>query len=158
MTINLFLDANSLLSFYALSNSDIEQLKQPKKEGLRNATQGKKSVNLILNSTTKPSAITFSSNFQTKKHSIDYPANNRQNARAVNLFVFARAWLIRNLAQGGDSFDADVFPSSTKATTRCLNSIPCGLPILNFLQPDLAEVNQILHALGILNRNGSNTL
>ena len=28
MTINLFLDANILLSFYALSNSDIEQLKQ----------------------------------------------------------------------------------------------------------------------------------
>ncbi|RLK08432.1 PIN domain-containing protein [Ruegeria conchae] len=28
MTLNLFLDANILLSFYALSNSDIEQLKQ----------------------------------------------------------------------------------------------------------------------------------
>ena len=32
MTINLFLDANILLSFYALSNSDIKQLKQLKKE------------------------------------------------------------------------------------------------------------------------------
>jgi predicted nucleic acid-binding protein len=32
MTINLFLDANIFLSFYAFSNSDIEQLKQLKKE------------------------------------------------------------------------------------------------------------------------------
>jgi hypothetical protein len=32
MTINLFLDANILLSFYKLSNSDIEQLKQLNKE------------------------------------------------------------------------------------------------------------------------------
>ena len=43
-------------------------------EGLRNVTKGKKSVNLILNSTSKPSAVTFSSNFQAKNHSIDYPA------------------------------------------------------------------------------------